>query len=241
MAIDAPAVERAAIPARVDRGGKASRCRPRRAANVSAGRRPGIRVRVASASLPPQCRCSAMNSRLSIAVPRSLIFCLFKPCILVTIHGMPELACICPLQNGQSRQSMRADDVKSSRLPLPRRGLHALRRIERGQHDALVAGAAAEVAGDGDPHLLLGRVRLSRRNSSTWSACPACRSRIAGRGCRETPAAADTACRARARPSTVRISWPSACTASIRHERAGRRGGRCRRRRRRARSRDACR
>src|SRR5262245_41479430 len=36
----------------------------------------------------------------------------------------------------------------------------ALGRIERGDHDVLVAGAAAQVARDGDPHLLLGRVRI---------------------------------------------------------------------------------
>src|SRR5262249_30483064 len=36
----------------------------------------------------------------------------------------------------------------------------ALRRIERRDHDVLVARAAAEIAGDGDPHLLLRRVRV---------------------------------------------------------------------------------
>src|SRR5262245_16983331 len=38
------------------------------------------------------------------------------------------------------------------------RGAQALGGIERGEHDALVAGAAAEVAGDRDAHLLLGGI-----------------------------------------------------------------------------------
>src|SRR5690349_24875439 len=41
-----------------------------------------------------------------------------------------------------------------------RLSLQALRRIERGSNDALIAGAAAEIAGDRDAHLLLGRVRI---------------------------------------------------------------------------------
>ena len=53
----------------------------------------------------------------------------------------------------------------------------------------------------------------------------------------------DASCRPTgAMPSTVRISWPSACTASIRQERAeGHPAEWCRRRTRHARSRDACR
>src|SRR6516165_648620 len=47
---------------------------------------------------------------------------------------------------------------KSSRLrrlrPQP------LRRVERGGHDILIAGATAQIAGNRDPHLLFGRVRI---------------------------------------------------------------------------------
>src|SRR5262245_33806554 len=41
-----------------------------------------------------------------------------------------------------------------------RQALQALGGVERGGNDALVAGAAAEVAGDGDTHLLLGRIGI---------------------------------------------------------------------------------
>src|SRR5215510_16576675 len=39
-------------------------------------------------------------------------------------------------------------------------GLQPFGCIERGVDNALIAGAAAQVAGDGDAHLLLGRVRI---------------------------------------------------------------------------------
>src|SRR5712691_1366690 len=38
--------------------------------------------------------------------------------------------------------------------------LQPLRGVERGVHDALVAGAAAQIARDGDAHLLLGRIGI---------------------------------------------------------------------------------
>jgi hypothetical protein len=38
--------------------------------------------------------------------------------------------------------------------------LQPLRCIERGRDNALVAGAPAEIAGDGHPHLLFGRVGI---------------------------------------------------------------------------------
>ncbi len=38
--------------------------------------------------------------------------------------------------------------------------LQPLRRVERRDHDVLIAGTAAEIAGNGDPHLLFGRVGI---------------------------------------------------------------------------------
>src|ERR1700716_4174020 len=40
------------------------------------------------------------------------------------------------------------------------RALQALCRVERGVDDALIAGAAAQIARDRDPHLLLGRIGI---------------------------------------------------------------------------------
>ena len=62
---------------------------------------------------------------------------------------------------------------------------------ERGLDDALVAGAAAEIAGDRVAHLVPrsgAGCRAGTRSAS--SACRACRSRIAGRAAPGTPAAA---------------------------------------------------
>src|SRR6478672_6537793 len=39
-------------------------------------------------------------------------------------------------------------------------GLQPFRRVERGIHDALVAGAAAQIARDRDAHLVLGRIGI---------------------------------------------------------------------------------
>ena len=104
-----------------------------------------------------------------------------------------------------------------SALPSLVGGLH-------GAHDVLVAGAAADVAGRAPrgSRTSVGRV-LAAQEVVRWSArSPGCRSRTAGRGSPRTPAASGAARRrGPARPSTVVSSWPSACTASIRHERTG--------------------
>ena len=153
LGIGAPAIERAAVLARVDRRRQSSRCR-------RAGRRPNpahapalrcARAGIAAAAMPS----SAMNSRLSIAVPRSLVF--FNSNISHS-GRMRELRCIW-LQRSIFPGAARRAYGKVT-VPQARSRLHALGGVERGQHDALVAGAAAEIAGDRDPHLLLGGVRV---------------------------------------------------------------------------------
>src|SRR5262249_17543448 len=58
-------------------------------------------------------------------------------------------------------RSCRRDQAVRARSTRLRRQLpHPLRCVERRSHDVLVAGAAAEIAGDGDAHLLLGRVGI---------------------------------------------------------------------------------
>ena len=94
--------------------------------------------------------------------------------------------------------------------------------VEGGGDDALVAGAAAEVAGDRDPHLLLGRIgivaqELGQRGQHARRAEAALQAVIVAERLLQRIELVG----ARREPSTVVISWPSACTASIRQERAG--------------------
>ena len=82
--------------------------------------------------------------------------------------------------------------------------------------DVLVAGAPAQVAGEPLADVGLARRRRCASAARTPSAaCRACRSRTAGRADPRSPAGARAACRPCASPSTVRISWPSACAANI--------------------------
>ena len=102
-------------------------------------------------------------------------------------------------------------------------GIIALTR--RGQHrpdDVVVAGAAAEVALQALPDLLLGRVRVLRAAARpSPSPCPACRSRTAARAPAGTPAC--TGCSSpsatgqslgRGHRATVRPARPAPCTTS---------------------------
>ena len=101
----------------------------------------------------------------------------------------------------------------------------ALPRELHGLDDVLVAGAAAEVAGERLADLLVGQVRARPASAArATSGSPACRSRTGGRASRGTPAAADAA-----RPPGGRRSCPRPCapsgraawTANIRQERTG--------------------
>src|SRR5262245_31166495 len=118
---------------------------------------------------------------------------------------------------------------KSSRLL--RRRPQPLGRVERRGDDILIAGATAKIAGNRDPHLLFGRVRivaqeLDERRQDARRAAAALEAvvfmegllqgvQVVGRG--RAVVVAEWAL-----TSTVRISWPSTCTASIRQELAER-------------------
>src|SRR5690242_6265744 len=54
-----------------------------------------------------------------------------------------------------STRSTRLPRTVTSRAPL---GFHALGRVEHGRDDALVSGAAAEIARDGDADVVIGRI-----------------------------------------------------------------------------------
>src|SRR5262245_56585245 len=69
-------------------------------------------------------------------------------------YAMPAARNIGIVSDGMPRE--RSTEPRELSL----RRLHAFGGIKRGEHDALVAGAAAEVSGDGDPHLPLGRVGI---------------------------------------------------------------------------------
>ena len=85
--------------------------------------------------------------------------------------------------------------------------------------DLVVAGAAAEVAGQPVAHLGLGRVRvLVEQRLGRDQEARACRCRTAARRSRGTSAAAGAACRPCAMPSMVSIVLPSASTPSTRQE-----------------------
>ncbi len=88
--------------------------------------------------------------------------------------------------------------------------------------DVLVAGAAADAAGDRGADLLLGGVRvLVQQRRGPSSASPACRSRTAARASRGSPAAPGRARPSASSDSTVRISWPSHIAASVVHDFTG--------------------
>ena len=70
--------------------------------------------------------------------------------------------------------------------------------LPHGLDDVVIAGAAAEVAVElGADRRFVGAADAGSRDRSRSSPCPACRSRIAGRGSRETPPASDASCRLR--------------------------------------------
>ena len=79
--------------------------------------------------------------------------------------------------------------------------------------DVLIAGAAAEIAGQRLAHFVFRSATDSpSERPSSSSGCPACNSRIAGRDARASPAAADAARRPLARGlrrSRARGRWPA--------------------------------
>ena len=102
-----------------------------------------------------------MNSRLSIATPRSPFFIgssISRGRQQPPRASMGRILTAAHLSSSGAGRSTRRSDNED--LGLFRRRLHAFGGVERGQHDALIAGATAEIAGDRDPHLLLGRVRV---------------------------------------------------------------------------------
>ena len=94
-------------------------------------------------------------------------------------------------------------------------------RVEHRLDDRDIAGAAAEIARQHlADALLVGIGLLAEQRMRGGEERPACRSRIAARdACGTRPAAASSSPSALFRPSTVTTFAPSACTASIRHER----------------------
>ena len=102
---------------------------------------------------------------------------------------------------------------RPSRTAAARLLARALRHRQHGLDDPVVAGAPAEVAGERNADVDLGRVRVRARGArSRRRASRACRSRTARHRGRGTPTGAGSA-RPVASPSTVVTSLPSACSA----------------------------
>ena len=80
--------------------------------------------------------------------------------------------------------------------------------------DVLVAGAAADVAGERPADLLLGRVRVLGEQRDASASSPACRSRTGARAPPGSPPGSGGASAPAASPSTVVSSRPSAWTAN---------------------------
>ena len=97
------------------------------------------------------------------------------------------------------------------------------RGVQRRRHDRHIAGAAAQMAAQILAQLAPRKDRHGRADRCrATSECRRCRSRIAAHdGAGRRPAARESRPGAGARPSTVRMVAPSACTASVRQARAG--------------------
>ena len=113
------------------------------------------------------------------------------------------------------RRRARASAARARR---PRRRTGRRRRRRRSPaplDDRAVAGAAAEIAGERVADARAGRGRAANDRRRTGSSrCPACRSRIASRGGRPSPAAPDGGRPPSARSSTVISSAPSTWPSS---------------------------
>ena len=95
--------------------------------------------------------------------------------------------------------------------------------IERRRDDRHVAGAAAQMSAEEFAQLRFGRDRACRADSSrATSGCPAVQKpHCSAWWRRNASCSTDSRPGSGARPSTVRIVAPSACTASVRQARAG--------------------
>ena len=149
-----------------------------------------------------------------------------------------------PCRAARGRRDRRASPVtrsrastRGSRLPMTferrrragvDRAIGSLASLRRGGgrdglDDLAVAGAAAQVAGDGVADLVRRSgcgLRIEQRLGGR-ARCRACRSRIACRRARPAPAGSDAARRPSDRPSMVMMSRPGASSASTRQALTG--------------------
>src|SRR5689334_5730080 len=106
---------------------------------------------IAAAAMP----ISAMNSRLSKRrSPQSIFYGLYD----TARHADARIAAVCMHCSNQYRLPVLI--VTNAGLASESRGLQAFGGVKRRQHDALITGAATEIAGDGNPHLPFSRVRI---------------------------------------------------------------------------------